>query len=109
MTNPNIDSFYYHIASTTDFNPSLTSNYLPSAFSSEGFIHLCTLDQLRGVVDRYFDTTDGFVVLSIKKQMIEDKLKWEGDKELFPHLYQAIELEWILDKKPLSEFLKENY
>jgi uncharacterized protein (DUF952 family) len=74
--------------------------YTPETFAQDGFIHLCTADQLEGVVSRYFTGQGELVALCIAIEALHVPLRYEnlaGGDELFPHLYGPLNLDAIRD------------
>lgn len=96
----------FHIAHKNLFQKSISLGYTPESFNEEGFIHLCTESQFSGVIERYYSPIEKFVDSHIVIELsldIEDKdLKWEGDKEKFPHLYRALRETEVLEIRDLS-------
>jgi uncharacterized protein (DUF952 family) len=75
--------------------------YYPSGFSQDGFIHCCLIDQLDGVISRYFSSQTNLLVLEINSNLLGSKIKFEnseGGIELFPHLYDHITPESVVDQ-----------
>jgi len=64
------------------------SFHLPMSFESEGFIHCCLFDQLKHVSEKHFKE-DKYNLLVMNKSLGE-LLIYEGEGELFPHLYRKI-------------------
>jgi len=60
----------------------------------DGFIHLSTALQVRGVCDRHFAGENELVLLSIEAARLGPALKWEASHkgEAFPHLYGPLPL-----------------
>lgn len=57
--------------------------------AQEGFMHLCTEEQIAGVLERYFEGIDVILLLHINPDRLQTPLKWEpaSNGENFPHLY----------------------
>ncbi len=98
----------YHVANELEFKNSDTE-YFPKAFQLEGFIHLCTKEQLPGVIERYYPSIEGFILLKFSEDQIGDRLKWEGKTELFPHFYSKIDKKLVLEVLDLKDFLETQY
>lgn len=60
----------------------------------DGFIHLSSAHQVRGVCDRHFAGEDDLVLLTIEAERLGPTLKWETSHkgEAYPHLYGALPL-----------------
>lgn len=63
--------------------------------AAEGFIHCCTLHQLGGVAERYYQGQRDLMVLDIDETRLTAPLRWEDPRrtgEAFPHVYGPIPL-----------------
>jgi uncharacterized protein (DUF952 family) len=87
--------------------------------ASSPCLHLCTAEQLAGVLERYFAGRTDLVVLSIDEARLDAPLRWEpgvdprtgGSRptpgaattghELFPHLYGSLALDAVVAASPL--------
>lgn len=79
--------------------------YRNAGFEGEGFMHLCTVDQLVHVVTSYYVGRDDLVLLWVDPEKLRAELKYEdshGNGELFPHLYGGLNLDAVIEAKPFS-------
>ncbi|KAM0790880.1 hypothetical protein ACM66B_004720 [Microbotryomycetes sp. NB124-2] len=62
--------------------------------AKDGFVHLCTKDQVEGVLDKWFKDVGKVSVLKVDYKRLEGFkiVKWENG---FPHLYGILEGEYI--------------
>jgi uncharacterized protein (DUF952 family) len=62
------------------------------------FLHLCTEEQLEGVLDRYFADAGPVTILEVDSTRLGDALVWEEGEpgEDFPHLYGPLEPEFVV-------------
>lgn len=77
----------------------------------EGFLHLCTREQLAGVLARYFAGARDLVALVVEEDALGEALRWESSPatgELFPHLYRALEASEVRETLPVSELLADD-
>jgi len=85
-----------HVAIPTDFESAKTEgSYGTASLDTEGFIHCCLPDQLNGVLERYFSTTENYLIVEIDRARLTKSLQpvFEnsvGGEELFPHVYGRI-------------------
>ena len=60
----------------------------------DGFVHLSTVDQVLGTLNRYFFVEQNPLILILDRDRLEKKLRWEivphRDHKAFPHLYRQI-------------------
>ena len=64
---------------------------------NSGFIHLCTNQQIKETIKKYFKTEQTYIV-KFKTSDLEDSLKWEKSRndEIFPHYYGTLESRLIV-------------
>ena len=64
---------------------------------NSGFIHLCTDQQIKETINKYFKTEQTYIV-KFKISDLEDSLKWEKSRndEIFPHYYGMLESRFII-------------
>jgi len=89
----------HHLATSADWGNRSSHHYEPVGLAAEGFIHLCTRDQLPGVVERYYRGRDDLVLLTVRTDRLDARLVWEdttGSGERFPHLYGPLALAAVL-------------
>ena len=65
--------------------------------NNSGFIHLCTDQQIKETINKYFKTEQTYIV-KFKISDLEDSLKWEKSRndEIFPHYYGMLESRLII-------------
>jgi uncharacterized protein (DUF952 family) len=66
----------------------------------EGFIHASSLQQVAGVLDRYYKNKTGLVLLHIDESKLVPHLKYElspNVNEIFPHIFGAVNLAAIVN------------
>jgi uncharacterized protein (DUF952 family) len=89
----------YHLASLEDWERRTSEHYEPAGLASEGFIHLCTSEQLAGVVERYYQGRDDLILVTVDASRFGDDLAWEdltGSGERFPHVYGPLNLSAVV-------------
>ncbi len=101
-----------HIASQTEWAAAqVAGDYRRStadaSLAEVGFIHCCTEDQLAGVLTRFYadDPLDGRVLLIVDVEACESagsRVTWEGNSDLFPHVYGPIPLSAVVDTRALT-------
>ena len=70
----------------------------------DGFIHLSSAHQVRGVCDRYFAEEGTLVLLTVEAARLGLALKWETSHkgEVFPHLYGPLPLALVRSVADIS-------
>ena len=68
---------------------------------ADGYIHLSTMDQLQGTLDKHFAGQTGLVIAEIDLGLLGDTIRWEVSRggALFPHIYGPLPLSAILSSR----------
>ncbi len=88
-----------HLLSRAEWGQArLAGVHAPPSLASEGFIHLCTPEQLPGVVARFFANQSDILALELDETKIIGEIRWEDSygHGLFPHLYAPLNLEAVI-------------
>lgn len=96
----------HHLASLEDWERRTTEHYEPAGLASEGFVHLCSPEQLAGVVERYYQGRDDLILLTVDAARFGANLVWEdltGSGEEFPHVYGPLELAAVVSSVPFEQ------
>ncbi len=94
----------HHVTSQQDWQSHESkSEFIPSDYYREGFIHCCTPTQLAGVLERYFKGKTDLVLLYLDESKLQAELKYEvsTNDEKFPHLYGAINRDAVVKVEEL--------
>lgn len=64
----------------------------------DGYIHLSTIDQLQGTLEKHFAGQTGLVIAEIDLGLLGDTIRWEVSRggALFPHIYGPLPLSAVL-------------
>lgn len=88
-------SIIYHLCRADYWdNQNPESDYFPSTFAQEGFIHCSTLLQLETSANKYYTHDTELVCLHIRPEELTSPLKYEfaaSRGEDFPHIYGGIQ------------------
>jgi len=98
----------YHITTRKQWNTAIEKNmYECESLYTEGFIHTSTINQVKGVYERYYKDKDDLVVLCIDTSLLSNKLVFEEatNGELYPHVYGTINIDAIEDLKAIEQFV----
>jgi uncharacterized protein (DUF952 family) len=94
----------YHIATALDWESQRhNTDYVPTDYNREGFIHCCSQEQLAGVMERYFNGKTGLVLLHLDVLKLTATVKYElsTNNEKYPHIYGPINREAIVNVMPI--------
>jgi len=94
----------FHITTRHAWEPATEQgSYRPEAFSTDGFIHCSTPEQVIQVANARFRGRSGLVLLSIDTDKVIPEIiheNLEGGQQLFPHIYGGLNIDAV------SEFLE---
>lgn len=80
-----------------------TPFYAPASLESEGFIHACRPEQLRGVLGRHFAGHRALVLLVVDPARLTSEVREEeAVGETFPHVYGPIDRAAVLSALPIE-------
>lgn len=86
----------YHITRKTDWDTALVSGaYTADSLATEGFIHCSTAQQVIATANRVFKGRSELVLLCVDTAKVKVEIRYEnleGGKDLFPHIYGALEI-----------------
>ncbi len=90
----------YHVTYKGSWEQALQAGFYEApSLHSEGFIHASSLQQVAGVLVRYYKNETGLVLLYIDESKLESRLKYElvpSINETFPHIFGAVNLAAIV-------------
>ena len=91
----------YHITTNTAWQAALLKEYYETeSLFAEGFIHNSSLQQVAGVLDRYYKNATDLILLHIDESKLTSPLKYElapSVNELFPHIFGPINTDAVVD------------
>lgn len=97
----------YHIALKEDWEKAQKQgSYIHPSLEAEGFIHCSEDRQVSGVLNRYFKGKTDLLKLTINPQQLSSPLQYElapSVNEEFPHIYGPINLDAVIEVRPISE------
>ena len=83
--------------------------YEADSLAIEGFIHASKEEQVKGVLDRYYQNIPDLLLLHIDETKLSCPLKFElapSVNELFPHCFGAINIDAVVAVESYTEFKK---
>lgn len=100
----------FHIAVRDDWQNALDhGSYRVSTLSKrlddEGFIHLSFAHQVKLVADAVYPGREDLILLELDAERLADRVRIEavlGSEERFPHLYDAIAIDDVIETRPLA-------
>ncbi len=90
----------YHVTTYNFWQTALQKGYFKTpSLQSEGFIHTSKQQQVRGVLERYYQGTRHLLLLHIDENKVTSEIKWElapSVNEEFPHIYGQLNLDAVV-------------
>ena len=95
----------YHVSTNEEWQTALQQGFyeVPS-LAEEGFIHCSKMEQVAGVLERYYKDQLGLLLLHIDESKLNVPLKYElapSVNEEFPHIYGRLNLDAIAEVENL--------
>jgi len=99
----------FHLTKADDWlQAQKIGEYRASSLDNEGFIHASTLGQVIPVANAFYRFESSLILLCLDRDRIFAEIKWEApvhprlgdvdeslEREVFPHIYGAINLEAV--------------
>ena len=90
----------HHITRKSDWDTALASgSYTADSLATEGFIHCSTAQQVIATANRIFKGRSDLVLLCVDTTKVKVEIRYEnleGGKDLFPHIYGALEIAAVI-------------
>ena len=95
----------YHVDTAATWNAALENGfYEADSLKTEGFIHSSKIEQVAGVLNRYYKNQADLILLHIDETKLTAPLKYElapSVNETFPHIYGSINLDAVVETEML--------
>lgn len=95
----------YHVVTAAKWNAALENGfYEADSLKTEGFIHSSKIEQVAGVLNRYYKNQADLILLHIDETKLTAPLKYElapSVNETFPHIYGSINLDAVVETEML--------
>jgi uncharacterized protein (DUF952 family) len=95
----------YNVTKKEQWEKALSNGiYEAASLKSEGFIHSSAINQITGVLERYFENEKDLVLLHIDEDKLISTVRYqlaESVEEIFPHIFGPINLDAIAKTEEL--------
>lgn len=93
----------FHLAERDEWaRARAAGEYAPASLAQESFIHFSTGEQLARTAARFYAGRDDMLVVTVDEAKLAAPLRFEQvDGEAFPHLFGSLNLDAVIDVKPL--------
>lgn len=87
-----------HICSRQEWEQAQTEGeYRPGSLEMEGFIHASRPEQVLGVANRFYRSTNDLLLLIIEPRRLHASVRWESaDGDEYPHIYGPLNLDAVV-------------
>jgi uncharacterized protein (DUF952 family) len=86
----------YHVTQKAAWEKALQNgSYEAPSLHTEGFIHASAINQVTGVLERYFENQPNLVLLHIDENKLTSPVKYQlatSVEEIFPHIFGPINI-----------------
>ena len=91
----------YHVVTAAMWKAALDKGFYEAAsLHTEGFIHASTAQQVKGVLERYYQNQQNLLLLHINENKLTAALKYEiapSVNETFPHIFGRLNLDAVVE------------
>src|SRR5882757_1138225 len=95
----------YHVSTAQEWQTAQQQGfYEVASLVTEGFIHCSKMEQVAGVLERYYKDRSGLLLLHIDESKLTASLKYElapSVNEEFPHIYGRLNLDAVVELEKL--------
>jgi uncharacterized protein (DUF952 family) len=95
----------YHVVNKSNWQKAVQQGfYAAESLATEGFIHASKIDQLPGVLNRYYKGQSDLIILHIDENKLQSPFTYElapSVNEEFPHIYGRLNLDAVLNVEEL--------
>jgi uncharacterized protein (DUF952 family) len=90
----------YHVVTAPQWQLALQQGfYAADSLVAEGFIHASKEEQVKGVLERYYQNVPDLLLLHIDETRLKAELKYElapSVNEAFPHIYGRLNIDAVV-------------
>ena len=91
----------YHVTNASEWTQAQAKGFYESAsLKEEGYIHCSHLEQVQGVLERYFSGKNNLVKLHIDTDKLTSQFIYDWSRsnaDTFPHVYGPINLDAVVN------------
>ena len=95
----------YHVTTSKEWASAEEKGFFEApSLHSEGFIHMSTINQVEGVLSRYYKNIPDLVLLHVEESALIAELKYELSPSMnqeFPHIFGPINLNAVVKVEPV--------
>lgn len=96
----------YHVTTKSQWEEAISKGfYEVESLQTEGFIHMSKMDQVEGVLNRYYQNVTNLVLLHVEETKLIAEIKFELSPSVnqeFPHVFGAINIDAVVKVEAIN-------
>lgn len=96
----------YHVTTKSQWEVALSKGfYEVESLQTEGFIHMSKIDQVEGVLNRYYQNVPDLVLLHVEETKVIAEIKFELSPSVnqeFPHIFGPINIAAVVKVETIN-------
>ena len=96
----------YHVTTKSQWEEALSKGfYEVESLQKEGFIHMSKVDQVEGVLNRYYQNVPHLVLLHVEETKVTAEIKFELSPSVnqeFPHVFGPINIDAVVKVEAIN-------
>ena len=96
----------YHVTTKTQWDEAVSKGFFEvESLQIEGFIHMSKIDQVEGVLNRYYQNVPDLVLLHVEENKLTAEIKFElspSVNQKFPHVFGPINIDAVIKIEALN-------
>ena len=96
----------YHVTTKSQWEDAKSKGfYEVESLQTEGFIHMSKIDQVEGVLNRYYQNVPNLVLLHVEETKLIAEIKFEltpSVNQEFPHVFGAINIDAVVKVEAIN-------
>jgi uncharacterized protein (DUF952 family) len=96
----------YHVTTKSQWDEAVSKGFFEvESLQIEGFIHMSKIDQVDGVLNRYYQNVSDLVLLHVEEKKLTAEIKYELSPSVnqeFPHVFGPININAVVKVEALN-------
>jgi uncharacterized protein (DUF952 family) len=96
----------YHVTTKSQWDEAVSKGFFEvESLQIEGFIHMSKIDQVEGVLNRYYQNVSDLVLLHVEENKLTAEIKYELSPSVnqeFPHVFGPINIDAVVKVEAIN-------
>lgn len=96
----------YHVTTKSQWDEAVSKGFFEvESLQIEGFIHMSKIDQVEGVLNRYYQNVSDLVLLHVEEKKLTAEIKYELSPSVnqeFPHVFGPINIDAVVKVEAIN-------